>query len=194
MFDSSDSQADGRKEVMNDRRSRSGILVGLAAAAGAFGAAAMMSGASAPTARADDFTDVINVVDGDFAAAPSAYADALTDFSGGDFGPGFAALFEGVDDDFLSAPDNLLVGTVEVATNESVTNSLPWTFDVPATFSDALTDAQSHLTTGTEYLTDAANFLTSGDYGDAALYDLIGTDYISVVSLEDLILGAAVSF
>jgi hypothetical protein len=43
-------------------------------------------------------------------------------------------------------------------------------------------------------LTDAANFLTSGDYGDAALDDLIGTDYISVVAVEDLILGAAVSF
>jgi hypothetical protein len=179
---------------MSGTRSRSGFLVGLTAAACTFGAAAMMSAAATPTARADDFTDVINVIDGDFAAATPAYADALSDFSGGDFGAGFAALFEGVNDDFLSAPDNLLVGTVEVATNESVTDSLPWTFDVPATFSDALTDAQSHLTTGAEYLTDAANFLTSGDYGEAALYDLIGTDYISVVSVEDLVLGAAVSF
>ena len=179
---------------MSGTRSRSGFLVGLTAAAGTFGAAAMMSAAAAPTARADDFTDVINVIDSDFAAATPAYADALSDFSGGDFGAGFAALFEGVNDDLLSAPDNLLVGTVEVATNESVTDSLPWTFDVPATFSDALTDAQSHLTTGAEYLTDAANFFTTGDYGEAALYDLIGTDYISVVSVEDLVLGAAVSF
>jgi hypothetical protein len=49
-------------------------LIGVAAAAGAFGAAAMMSAATAPTARADDFTDVINAVDGD-------YGYALVDYS-----------------------------------------------------------------------------------------------------------------
>jgi hypothetical protein len=41
-------------------------LVGVAAAAGAFGVAVMMSAATAPTARADDFTDVISEVDADY--------------------------------------------------------------------------------------------------------------------------------
>ena len=39
---------------MNDTGSRYGILVGLAAVAGALGTAAMMSAATAPTARADN--------------------------------------------------------------------------------------------------------------------------------------------
>jgi hypothetical protein len=45
---------------MDNNRSRTGVLVGLAAAAGAFGVAAMMSAATAPTARADAFTDMIH--------------------------------------------------------------------------------------------------------------------------------------
>jgi len=50
---------------MSDTRSRSGILVGLAAAVGAVGAAAMMSAVAAPTAYADTFTDLVTDVDGD---------------------------------------------------------------------------------------------------------------------------------
>ena len=45
-------------------RSQGNIFaIGLAAAAGAFGAAAMLSAATAPTARADDFTDILSNVE-----------------------------------------------------------------------------------------------------------------------------------
>jgi hypothetical protein len=114
---------------MSDTRSRARILVGLAAAAGAFGAAAMLSAASAPTARADDSTDVINVADGDLSAAAPAYADALTRMplriSWWRLRRGLRGVVRGCKRRFLSAPDNLLVGTIEVATNESVTDSPP---------------------------------------------------------------------
>jgi hypothetical protein len=43
-------------------------------------------------------------------------------------------------------------------------------------------------------LSDAAAALSSGDYGEAAVDDAIGADYLSVVPLEELLLGAAVSF
>jgi len=74
---------------MDSNRSRAAALTGVAAAAGAFGVAAMMSAASAPTARADDFTDVISGIDGDFTAGAGALTNAATDFSGGDFAPGW---------------------------------------------------------------------------------------------------------
>ena len=54
---------------MDSNKPRIQILIGLAAAAGAVGAAAMVSTATAPTARADDFTDIITYVDADFADA-----------------------------------------------------------------------------------------------------------------------------
>jgi hypothetical protein len=50
---------------MGHNRSRA-VVVGLAAAVGAVGAAAMMA-ATAPPARADDLTDIVKAVDGDFA-------------------------------------------------------------------------------------------------------------------------------
>jgi hypothetical protein len=180
---------------MIDMRSRSGILVGLAATVGAFGAAAMMSAATAPTARADDFTDVITAVDADYTTGAAAFTTADTDFSSAEFAPGLAALINGSDDDGLSAPDNLLIGTVELLTNESVTGSIPWTFQVPADFSAALTETELIISTGEGLLTtEAPDALSLGDYGAAAYDYLIVADYLTVAPFEELLLGAAVSF
>jgi hypothetical protein len=179
---------------MDSNKSRSGMLIGVAAAAGALGVAAMMSAATAPTARADDFTDVINSVDGDYAAGQPYFATAFTDFSSNDLAQGLAALFDGSNDDGLNAPNDLLIGTVEVLTNESVGGSGPYTFSLPADFSDAVTAAESIFTEGAGFSTDASTALSAGEYGTAAYYDLIGLDYSTVVPLEELLLGAAVSF
>jgi hypothetical protein len=179
---------------MGDKRWRSGILVGLAVAAGAFGAVAIMSAATAPTARADDFTDVINAVDGDYAFGQDAFALADTAFSSNDLGPGLVALFDGVNDDSVSVPDNLLVGTVEVLTNESVNGAIPWGFSLPADFSDAVTTVESQFAAGEGLLAAASSALSFGEYGTAAYDDLAGADLLTVAPLEELLLGAAVSF
>jgi hypothetical protein len=179
---------------MDDTQSRSGILVGLAAAVGAFGAAAMMSAATAPTARADDFTDVINSIDGDYADGQLAFTAALTDFSSSDFAGGLADLFEGVDDDTLAAPDNLFIGTVEVLTNETVDGSVPFVWTVPSDFSDAVNVAESFVTGGESDFTLAASDFASGDYGAAAYLDAIGLNAITIDPLQELLLGAAASF
>jgi hypothetical protein len=180
---------------MDSNRSRTGVLVGLAAGAGAFGVAAMMSAATAPTARADDFTDVINAVDADYSAGQTAFTTAFTDFSSNDLALGLAALINGSNDDALSAPDNLLIGTTELLTNESVTGSIPWSFGVPADFSSALNETESIISTGENYLTtEAPEALSLGDYGTAAYEYLIGLDYLTVAPLDELLLGAAVSF
>jgi len=50
-----------------DTRSRAGLVIGLAGVAGAFGAAALLSAATAPSAHADPYTDIINAVDGGYA-------------------------------------------------------------------------------------------------------------------------------
>jgi hypothetical protein len=175
-------------------RSRSGFVVGLAAAIGAFGAAAMVSTASAPAARADDFSDIISAVDGDFTAGQTAFTIANSEFGSSEPVAGLAAFFGGVNDDALSAPNNLLVGSVEALTNETVTGSEPFGFLAPSSFSDALAAAESIFTIGESYFTVGATDFAGGDYGAAALYDLFGSDYVSVLPLEDLILGAAVSF
>ena len=179
---------------MAEMRSRSGILVGLAAAVGAFGAAVMMSAATAPTARADDLTEIVNAVDGDFADGTADFNTAFGDFSGGDVTDGLAAVFNGVNDDALSAPNNLVTGLVEALTNEGVNGAEPWSLSAEVSFSDALTTAEDDFGTGESDFTVAASNLALGGYGDAALYDLFGADFVSIVPLEELLLGVAASF
>ena len=127
---------------MDSYRSRAATLIGLGAAAGAFGIAAMMSAATAPTARADDFSDIIAAVEGDFTAGQAAFGDAFTDFGSSDVNDGLAAFFSGLDDDVVGAPDNVFVGTVDALTGAPVIGS--FTFDLlPITsLATALTDGQ----------------------------------------------------
>jgi hypothetical protein len=178
---------------MSDLRSRSGILVGLTAAVGALGAAAVMSATTAPTARADDFTDIINAVDVDYANGQTAFTTALTDFSSSEFAPGLAALFDGVDDDGLAAPNDFLTGTASVLTNESVGQSAPYDLALPADFSDAVTQAQTFFTEGLNYIYYDPDFASVSDYATSVYYDVLGADYSTVLPLEELLLGAVAS-
>jgi hypothetical protein len=179
---------------MGDTRSRYGVLIGLTAAAGAFGAAAMMSAATAPTARADDFTDVINAVDADYTIGAAAFTTADTDFSGGDFAPGLAALFDGVDDDSVVAPENFLIGTGDLLTNEAVdvTNTYDWV--LPTDFSNAVSVAEGFVDDSAAYFSTAGTELTGGDYLDAFMEYAYALNAFAVDPLQELLLGAAVSF
>jgi hypothetical protein len=123
-----------------------------------------------------------------------AFTTAAADFGSSDFAPGVAQLIDGVDDDLVAAPDNLIQGTVAVLTGESVFPSSPFNFFVPASFADALSEAQAFVGSGETELAVAATDFASGDYGGAALSDLTALDLFTVVPLDQLLLGAAVSF
>jgi hypothetical protein len=70
----------------------------------------MLSAATMPTARADAFSDIISAVDGDYADGQAAFTTAYSDFGSNELVPGLVAFLSGVNDDALSAPNNLLVG------------------------------------------------------------------------------------
>jgi hypothetical protein len=179
---------------MGSTHARLRLLVGLAATAGAFGAAAMMSAAAAPTAHADDITDIVNAVEGDYADGQSAFTTAVSEFGINQFPTGLADLIDGVDDDSVSVANNIVIGAVEALTNASISSSYPTTFDVPTSFSDALTGEQAILADGESFLTDAASFFAAGNYGYAAVYDLTGADYLTIYPLQELLLGVSTSF
>jgi hypothetical protein len=179
---------------MDSNRSRFGMLIGLGAAAGCFGVAAMMSAATAPTAHADDFSDIINAVDDDFADGEVSLNTAVTEFGSNETVPGLASFFDAVNDDSLSAPDNLLIGTVQALTNVPVTGDIGWAISQPTDFTEALADAETYVTGSAEYFSAAATDLAGGEYGAVAFNDLIGADFLTVAPLEELLLGAAASF
>jgi hypothetical protein len=179
---------------MDSNKSRTGMLLGLAAAAAAFGVAAMTSTASAAIAHADDFTDIVTYVDADLADGQFNLTTALSDFSSGDFVPGLTSLFQGVDDDVLAAPDNLLIGTVEALTGVPLGGPLPYDLGVPTDFADQLTYAEQTFTGAVVGdFGDIPAELAAGDYGVATYDVLLGADFASIAPLEDLILGVAAS-
>ena len=178
---------------MDSKRSRTGMLIGLGIAAGAFGVAATMSAATAASARADDFTDIVTYVDSDLGVGQADVTTAFSDFSSGDFVPGLTSLFQGVDDDVLAAPDNLLIGTVEALTGEGIGGPLLYDLGAPANFAEQLTYAEQTFSGAVASLEDVPAELAAGDYG-AATYDVLtGADFATIAPLEDLILGAAAS-
>ena len=170
------------------RTSRS-LLVGLGAAMAAFGAAATMWAATAPTARADDFTAIIAAVDGDLSEGQTAFTTAFTEF-GSNVPSGLADFYSGVDDDLWSAPTNLEVGTVEALTGLGITGPIGVGVAVPTDLSDAESLAQTEFTEGETYFADGVTALTSGDYADAVYDDSLGSLLAFDVPGQELLVGA----
>jgi hypothetical protein len=177
---------------MANKKSRVGI--GLVAAGAAFGVAAMISAATAPTARADDYTDLVHLVDENLASGQAAFTISSADFGSGDSSDGLAAFFSGVNDDFLSTSNNALAITVEALTGEPLNyGDGEWNLATESDFAQAVADAQYYFADGEGFFSNAASLLSSGDYGGAAFYDGEGLDYTAVVPLEVLILGGVAS-
>jgi hypothetical protein len=167
------------------RTARTGLLLSF----GAFGAAAMLSATAAPTARADDFAEIISSVEGDFTTAASDFNSAFSNLGSGELAPGFAAFLDGVNSDLLSAPENLLMGTAEVLDNESVSPPEAWNLVPEATFAGGLSQAEADFAQGENFFTQAVGDLSGGEYGYAVAADLSGLDLASVAPVDDLLLG-----
>jgi hypothetical protein len=166
-------------------------LLGLVAAAGAI---AMMSAQSTPTAHADEISDLFSAVEGNLTAAQADYAAAFSDFSGADVGQGLAALLNGIDNDFVGAPEMLTLGTVEALENESISPGV-FTFDAaaPPDFTTALLSVESFATESAAVLKDALTFFSAGDYVDGTYDTLLALDYTGVLAPNELLLGSVES-
>jgi hypothetical protein len=152
-----------------DKRSR-GALVALAAAAGAFGAAAMMSTATAPTARADDFSDILANVEATVGDGQYAFSSADADFASNEVPAGLTYLINGVYDDSVGVQDEVYLGSLSALAGEPP-SSVVLDFDTvpPTDFAMAVSDAESLFAGAEITFTEAVTDLAGGDYYDAAL-------------------------
>jgi hypothetical protein len=64
----------------------------------------------------------------------------------------------------------------------------------PPTPRDAVSNAESYFTLAAEYFNAGATALAGGDYGDALIDYSFGLNNVVVDPLQELLLGAAVSF
>lgn len=186
---------------MGHQRSRA-VFVGVSAAAGAFAAAAMMSAATAPIARADDpYADILTAVQDELGYAQTAFSQAATDFGDGNAPGGLTELFIGTDDDLVGVPDILQVGTTDALTDVPVIPAsdfnfaelaLSPSFVTPTSLADATTEAQSFYTVGVTLSNDITNFAPT-DYADTALYNALSSADQLIVPNEILDIGNFIS-
>lgn len=169
------------------------MLVGLAAAIGAFGAAVMTSAATAQTARADDFTDIIANVDTDLAAGQSEFGFAATDLGSGHLVSGTSELLAALDDDLVSAPYSVVLGSVDAVTNQPIAGFDPVLVIAPPSFADALTYVAEDFGVAQTYASEALTALAGGEYATAVSDDLYGSLWAAVFPDETLLLGGMVS-
>jgi hypothetical protein len=104
------------------------------------------------------------------------------------------ALFDATDDYSLLAPENLLIGSFEVLTNQPVdlfTTDYNWF--LPGSFSDALTYAEGLPTYAAEDFSAGATDLASGDYGGGLLDYASGLNALLIDPIQALLIGAAES-
>jgi hypothetical protein len=171
--------------------SRTAVLVGMAMAAGVFGGAAM---ASAPTARADDFTDILNGVEADFTDGQLAFAAVATDLSSNNAPGALAEFFTGVDEDSVLASDSLYLGTVQALTGEPISNAISLGIGPVSDLANGLAAAQGDFGEGETLFTAAATALSGGDYSTAALDQALGSLFSFTLPVEDVFMGAAGQF
>ena len=182
---------------MGHKSSRA-VVVGLSAAAGAFAAAAMLSAATAPIARADDpYADILSAVQAELGYAQTAFSQAATDFGDGNSAGGLTQLFIGTDDDIVGVPDILQVGTTDAFTGVPVVPASDFNFTelalspafaTPTTLAGATTEAQSFYTVGLNLANDITNFSPT-DYADTALYNALSSADQLIVPNEILDIG-----
>jgi hypothetical protein len=179
---------------MDSNRSRTGVLVGLGAAAGAFGVAVMMSAATAPTARADDFTDLISSIGQDFSQGQPEFASAFADFGSGDQVDGLARLFSGLDDDVLGPIQSVHEATIDVLLNEPVGNvANGFGLNAVPDFSTGVTYLEGDFSEAESALGQAAMDLANGDYGPASDFQITASTFF-VFGVENLLQGVGASF
>lgn len=183
----------GLRDGGNDRaRRRTGIAVGVGAAAGGMLIAAMGQLAGAPVAHADDFSEIVADIQAVETVGQADFSDAASELQGGNYLDALAYDLAGADDLSAGPASIALVGGTEALEGDTVDPG-SWDFTsslVPATDTagEYFTAATSAAEEGLEYLEAAGTELATSPVGAAE--DLaLGFDYLGALAPDYLLLG-----
>jgi hypothetical protein len=177
------------------QRRRVGTTLALTAASGGLLAAAL---AVAPTARADDFSDIVANIQSSIADGKADYTAAQADYAlgtpAGD-AAGAALDTSGTNDVLLGPTIDIITGSTQALAGETPTGYAYFTPALdPTTFSALETDVSNDFATGTTYFTDAEKYFALGTpAGDAdgVIYSLAGFDWDTINAPQQALLGLA---
>jgi len=151
------------------------VVLGLGAAVAAVGAAAMISGATAPAAHADDISSGIAAIE---EAASTAFSTGEADLgTPATEAAGLTQLFIGLDDDLFGVSSFIETAYTDEAQGVSVISptdfeigsASPFDFSAPTSLTESVTEANTIYTEGATTLVSEINALPATDFADAVL-------------------------
>jgi hypothetical protein len=159
-----------------------GTAMGLGAAAGALLAVAVGQLATAPVARADDFSDIVEEVQIAIHDGETQLATAAADYANADLADGLSQSVTGWDNLLLDPQEDVFVGTLEASMGHAPTAFGFVDFPAGLDLATAITDAQGIATEGQSIFADALT-----DFGNA---DFVSALTLSVDAYNDLLVTA----
>jgi hypothetical protein len=152
----------------------------------------------AVVARADDYSTIVADIQGVEALGQVDLGDAAADFEGGSAVQGLADAFTGLDDTTVAPGEWLVLGGSDAITGAALPPAGWFDFDdtliTPTSWSDAVADATSLSSSGSDFLTAASDAFTGGDASTGLSDLLIAADFFEILSPQELALGLASSF
>jgi hypothetical protein len=171
-------------------------MCGIGVAAGALLASALTQLATAPTARADDFTDILSNVESTLHDAQALFAGGQAEFLLGTpagFAAGLALDTAGSNESLIGTTEDIIAGLTQAAVGETPLGYFGFpVVVVPATVADLQTAVTFDFTAGTYYFNsaDAAFALGTPDgFAAGVIESLAGLDYDAVTAPEQAMLG-----
>ncbi|UMB67938.1 hypothetical protein [Mycobacterium paraterrae] len=173
----------------NDLRIRRRLGTGVAL--GGMLCAVMGQLVGAPTARADDpLSELLNNVQAAVEIGNVYLNAAAMDFSAGLSIPGTSAGLIGLDNVLIAPEENALLDTVDALTNTPVHAVIGFEpLSGPTDWASALVQIQGFADAANVDFTQAANFMTAGDFPAAELLDIEGFNALWVEAPNAAILG-----
>lgn len=187
-----------RNNLFRRPRRLRATAIGLGAAAGALLAAALSQLAAAPTARADDFSDIVANVDISIGYAQDDFTGATSEFALGTpagFAAGLALDTAGTNDILFAPTEDVIVGSVQAATGQTPTAYFG--FDPamdPATLTDLQTLVTADFAAGTADLNLAVEAFALGTpagFAEGVSFSLSVFDLDAVAAPEQALIGFA---
>jgi hypothetical protein len=173
------------------------MVIGLGAAAGGLFVAALCQLAGAPSAQADNITDVIDSIQATDAVGQTLLGEAGTFFSSSDVPDGLASEFTGLDDTLFGAQYDLLVnGYADLQGIDG-----PYSYETfgllptPTDLATTSTDVTQYFDYAQSSLTAAATDFGTSDFGAGlgeltnATEDYVAASQIELIGLTDTLLG-----
>lgn len=165
-----------------------GTVIGLSA--GAVLAVPLSQLATAPTARADNFTEIFDNVQTIISAGQQDLTTAASAFANADFADALGLSISGSNDLSLFPQEDILVGTIDALLGHSPSVFSNGLFPMDLDLATAMTDAQGVISDGQDEINEALTAFGNADLFDGLTKFVDGFNDLNVIAPDLLFIGS----